>query len=79
MGELRPVGTKFKDESPPAFNGTDSRWMRITYEVAAHVKVATDMRNGFKMAEELKATDIEYFDKPNRSLIFENGSLRYDT
>ena len=63
MTNLRPIGTVFQYEFPPALSSSECRKSRITYRVTAHVKLVRFIgdEEGV-LSEELEALEIEWWD-----------------
>lgn len=64
MNKLRPIGTEFWIEYPPAHDSTDCKGRRIKYRVVAHTKSARFVgdEKGI-LAEEIKPIEIEEEEK----------------
>lgn len=64
MKKLRPIGSTFEIEYPPAQNSTDYRWSRHTVKVVGHVEAVINRRGDTILAEEIRCIKIECFEKP---------------
>jgi len=62
--KLRPIGTEFTVEYPPAMNSTETRWSRHVNRVVRHVDAVVDRVGNTKRMEEVECLSYEPFDRP---------------